>query len=76
MAVQVEEAGLLRFMEVEVFRSLVLVTGVAEEHQLAVVFPFWKVKVLRTTCFVGAHCLVFTLEDGSQVPELCLYVFH
>lgn len=76
MAVQAEEAGLLWFLEVKVFRSLILVAGVTEEHELTVVFPLWKVKVLRATCFVGAHRLVFTLEDGSQVPELCFYVFH
>lgn len=66
LAVQ-EKAGLL---------LLLLVAGVAKEHQLAVVFPLWKVKVLRATGFVGADRLVFTLEDGSQVPEFSLYVLH
>lgn len=67
LAVHLDKAGLL---------LLLLVTGVTEEHQLAVVFPLWKVKVLRTAGFVGADCLVFTLEDGPQVPELRLYVLH
>ena len=46
MALQVEEIGLLRLVEVEVVRLVVLVAGVAEEHQLTVVSPLWKVKVL------------------------------
>lgn len=67
-------AGLLRFTEA--LRPLVLIAGLAEEQQLAVMLPLWKVKVLRTTRFIWAHSLVLALEDGSQVPELCLYVFH
>lgn len=67
LGAQGEDIGVLR---------LFLVTRVTEEHQLAVVFPLWKIEVFRTTRFVGADCLVFTLEDGSQVPELSLYVFH
>lgn len=67
LAAQVEKAGLL---------LVLLVAGVAQEHELGVVLPLWEVEVLRAACFVGAHCLVFALEDGSQIPELCLYVFH
>lgn len=55
---------------------IVVVAGVAEEHQLRVMFPLGKVEVLRTAGPVGAHRLVFALEDGPQVPELRLYVFH
>lgn len=67
MATQAEKTGLL---------LVLLVAGVAEEHKLGIVFPLWEVKVLRAARFVGAYCLVFALEDGSQIPELSLYVFH
>lgn len=76
MADHMKETGVLQLAEVDVLGLLILVAGVAEEHEVTVVLPLWEVEVLRAARFVGAHRLVFTLEDGSQVPELRLYVFH
>lgn len=45
MAVRVEEVGVPRLREVELFGLVVLVAGVTEEHELAVVFPLGEVEV-------------------------------
>lgn len=57
-------------------RLLVLLAGVAEEHQIQIMFPLREVEVLRAAGSVGAHRLVLPLEDGPKVPELRLDVFH
>lgn len=64
VAVEVQEAGLRRFQGVEVSGRLLLVAGLAEEHQLVVVLPLGQVEVLRPARLVGAHHLVLALEDG------------
>lgn len=46
MAVHVEETGILQLAEVDVLGLLILVAGVTEEHEVAVVLPLWKVEVL------------------------------
>lgn len=60
-------------LEVKVGRQrlLLFITRVAQEHQLVVVAPRGRVEGP-----VGGDRLVLTLEDGPQVPELSLDVFH
>ena len=53
---------------------VVFVTGLAEEEQLLVVFPFGHIEFVR--CPVGLDCLIFTVKDSSKVLELALYVFN
>lgn len=70
------EAVVRGLLKEDIVGLLLFVARVAEEHQLSVVFPLGHIKVFRTAGFVSVHCLMFTLEDGPQVPKLCLYVFH
>ena len=58
----------------QVIRRVVFITGLAEEEQLLVVFPFGRIVFVGG--LAGLDCLEFTVENGSKVLELAFYVFN